>query len=250
MIYTGMEDNLLFFDEDDMLVSVQDLFETKSSSRQEEVQGPSSHPHNKHRDHSFSEYLPTSYDVICGAGREAKDHPGNKRFRQILTGNVKRYSETKSKLDKSLLISEIVMSIQKRGNFIRRDEGDELGYTICSDHIAREKVGQGLRDLLHKSYRSSCTKKNRHRTRICSEIDNFIIGKVLRSSHIIAKYMMQLEQDLKGVTERPGRHGSKDSEDGVFLKLFTRTNSQVLEELKKDKSLLERVTKIQASNQS
>jgi hypothetical protein len=188
------------------------------------------------------EYTPSTYDVICSPGKEARAHPGTKRFRKILVGYVERYSKTTSKLEKSLLISEIVKYVQERGNFIKIS-ADEGGYCLCSEAIAREKVGQGLRDLLHKNYRSSCKNKQRNRNRICHDIDNYI-SNLMEPSHFISQHMKKLQYDLDNMKT----YIDKDAQDEEVLRLFTQTNVQILEALKKDSASQKAILDIQAQS--
>lgn len=96
------------------------------------------------------DFVPSEYDVVCGKGRLAFNHPGNQRFRQTIKDNLERYSEAESKLHKSAIVDEIVVLVRKesvKGGFVRQD-GDAW-YEI-GDHHAREKVGHGFREALIK----------------------------------------------------------------------------------------------------
>ena len=54
-------------------------------------------------------FQPGEYDVICGRGAKAKNHIGNKKFREYLKLHIVEYSKaSNSKLDKSLVVSNIV----------------------------------------------------------------------------------------------------------------------------------------------
>jgi hypothetical protein len=88
------------------------------------------------------DFLPGKLDVICGRGREARDHEGNIAFRGSIESEIEHYSKMQSKLEKSTVVSQIVDSIRKaspKGGFVRK--GIERWYSV-PDHIAREKVGQ------------------------------------------------------------------------------------------------------------
>ena len=80
--------------------------------------------------------------MICARGKLARDHTGNRRFRLAIDMSLERYRKAKSKLCRSIVVSDIVDSIRTAspgGGFIKFDDGQwyEVG-----DHIAREKVGQ------------------------------------------------------------------------------------------------------------
>jgi len=109
-------------------------------------------------------FCPGPMDVICARGSAVYNHPGNKRFRDIIQMNLKRYSEARNKMEKSQIVSVIVASIRTaspEGGFIKLESG--WWYEV-GDHIAREKVGQSFRDSLHTMYRSSSKAKN-HRSK-------------------------------------------------------------------------------------
>jgi len=105
------------------------------------------------------DFKPGDYDVICARGKQAYNHPGNRRFRDVVEENLADYSNCQTKLDKSLVVSKIVDSTRQaspEGGFVKNVEGRwyEVG-----DRNAREKVGQAFRDLLHTQYRSSTKAK-------------------------------------------------------------------------------------------
>lgn len=106
-------------------------------------------------------FKPGEFDVVCSRGKWAMNAPGNVRYRSIIKDNLKKYSATATKQEKSAIVSEIVESIQAlspQGGFVRSVDG--RWYTV-TDHIAREKTGQSFRDLLHTQYRSSTKAKRR-----------------------------------------------------------------------------------------
>lgn len=111
------------------------------------------------------EYTPGEFDVICARGKQAKNHSGNVRYRRIIVEKMKIYDEAPTKLEKTVIVSEIldsVRTVSPNGGFIKKFDGRwfEVG-----DHIAREKIGQSLRDMLHTKYSSSTQAKKirRHR---------------------------------------------------------------------------------------
>lgn len=106
-----------------------------------------------------ADFVPGPYDVICARGAAAKKHPGNIRFRQIIQQFKPIYSKAETKVDKSLLVSEIVDSVRgmsPNGGFVKKfgNQWMEVG-----DSVAREKIGQCLRDQLHSKYKSSTQAK-------------------------------------------------------------------------------------------
>jgi len=110
-------------------------------------------------------FNPGPTDVICARGGAAYSHSGNCRFRAIIEMNAKGYSEAESKTHKSTIVSTIVASIRDvnpRGRFVKKEGGEwhEVG-----EGVAREKVGQSLRDSLHTMYRSS-SKAKQYRSKL------------------------------------------------------------------------------------
>ena len=111
------------------------------------------------------DFIPGDRDVICGRGRSIWQSPGNTNFRKILVGRVDEYSTVATKAEKSNILSAIVDEVRKEspyGGFVKRDaitgQWSEVG-----DFLAREKVSQGFRDMLHENYRSSNKTKRKRR---------------------------------------------------------------------------------------
>lgn len=113
--------------------------------------------------------LPLSYtlgdnDVVCGKGQIVFDHVGNQRFRQLIEQSLDRYVD-KSKLEKTLLITEMVNRVRQNspsGGFVKKDIVSGRWYEV-GDRFAREKVSQSFRDCLNEKYRSSRTSRKKRR---------------------------------------------------------------------------------------
>lgn len=119
-------------------------------------------PKNKPLGHSFQ---PGPHDVICGRGKSVFWHDGNQEFRRYIDENADRYRRARSKLDKSLIVIEIVDCIRSNspnGGFVKqikpRGEASILDgphWVEVGDALAREKTGHALRDAVNgKSYPS------------------------------------------------------------------------------------------------
>ena len=109
------------------------------------------------------DFIPGPYDVICARGKAASSHPGNVRFRQIIQDFKPRYCKAPTKLEKSLLVSDVVEAVRgcsPDGGFVKK-----FGNQWCEvgDSVAREKIGQCLRDQLHSKYKSSTKAKKEKR---------------------------------------------------------------------------------------
>ena len=115
------------------------------------------------------DFVPGPYDVICARGASAKKHPGNVRFRAIIHRIGPAYAKAQTKVEKSLLVSEVVDSVRgfsPNGGFVKK-----FGNRWCEvgDSVAREKIGQCLRDQLHAQYKSSTKAKKDRRKALKKE---------------------------------------------------------------------------------
>lgn len=89
------------------------------------------------------DFTPGPLSVIIARGKQAYNHTGNRRFRVILEMKLKSYAKAKSKLEKSLIVSNVIDTIREAspvGSFVKQERGQ---WYEVSDSIARERVGQG-----------------------------------------------------------------------------------------------------------
>mmetsp|Transcript_32682 Transcript_32682/g.49256 ORF Transcript_32682/g.49256 Transcript_32682/m.49256 type:complete len:150 (+) Transcript_32682:130-579(+) len=110
-------------------------------------------------------FEPGNYDVICGRGGRSHDHIGNKRFRSLVHVHLKSYAVSATKEAKSNIISKIVDMVQSQspnGGFVKFDKSTRSWLEV-GDHLAKEKVGQTIRNALHFNYQSSNKAKKRRR---------------------------------------------------------------------------------------
>eukprot|EP00523_Entomoneis_sp_CCMP467_P009467 CAMPEP_0168734116 /NCGR_PEP_ID=MMETSP0724-20121128/8644_1 /TAXON_ID=265536 /ORGANISM="Amphiprora sp., Strain CCMP467" /LENGTH=743 /DNA_ID=CAMNT_0008781203 /DNA_START=145 /DNA_END=2376 /DNA_ORIENTATION=+ len=110
---------------------------------------------------------PGSTDVICGRGKRAYDHKGNARFRKLISKEMERYEKSVSKVEKSSIVSDIIFRVRGAsppGSFVREDTDQPGTWLEVGDAVAREKIGQSFRDLLHTKYSSSTKAKKRKRS--------------------------------------------------------------------------------------
>ena len=138
------------------------------------------------------------FDCICARGKHALNHEGNLRYRELIRENLLKYSNSKSKFEKSIIVSSIVDSVRDRsptGGFVKEVKGQ---WYQVGDHMAREKVGQNIRDLLHGQYKSSTKAKQCRRKVDQSNMDNEY-GHLVKSSVAISKKMKQISgQSFRG----------------------------------------------------
>mmetsp|Transcript_8046 Transcript_8046/g.12309 ORF Transcript_8046/g.12309 Transcript_8046/m.12309 type:complete len:280 (-) Transcript_8046:119-958(-) len=93
-------------------------------------------------------FHPGDYDIICGRGKSAHHHPGNKRFRLVICMFMDEYKNAPTKVDKSLVIIKIVDIIWRWGGaFVKMDKAQNKWNTI-DDRLTREKVGHAIRDAM------------------------------------------------------------------------------------------------------
>jgi hypothetical protein len=90
-------------------------------------------------------YEPSDYDVVCGRGKGSYNRPGNKRFRSIVALHVNEYQTSKTKLDKSIILENLVELVQKQDNgnarFLKY-ENSPRSWCIMTNDEAKEKVSQ------------------------------------------------------------------------------------------------------------
>jgi hypothetical protein len=100
--------------------------------------------HEPHIIYSESHRL-TGYDVLVGRHRLAFNHPGNKRFRVIVSMHLARYHQHPDRKDRSRLIAEIVETVEQAGGcFLKATKPGQL--VEISEKEKRNKVGHALRD--------------------------------------------------------------------------------------------------------
>jgi hypothetical protein len=106
-----------------------------------------------------SGFLPETNSVICGRGKACTTAAGNRRLSVIVEHHLNAYSDAKTKVEKSSIVSKIMEATKQgkiRGCFVRYEEG---AWWEVDESVAREKVGSLLRDSLHTQYRSSTKSK-------------------------------------------------------------------------------------------
>jgi len=111
------------------------------------------------------DFSPIDSDVICGRGRRCFNHRGNVKFRNTILAYLTRYKAAETKAQKSNIICEIIDLVRKdspNGGFVKKDEPSGRWFEV-GNFLAREKVSQAFRDVLHDQYRSSNIAKNARR---------------------------------------------------------------------------------------
>jgi hypothetical protein len=92
--------------------------------------------------------LPGERDILLGRGRTSWSHTGNQQFRSFVGLYLKRYTDCKSRVDKTktvhLIYDEI---IHAGGRFLKLDTGTGTWYQVGKS-VAREKIAHTLRDAI------------------------------------------------------------------------------------------------------
>jgi hypothetical protein len=186
-------------------------------------------------------FVPGPNDVVCARGKSYWDHAGNIMYRTLIGAATDKYSMTTNKLEKTLIVSEIVEAIHnKKANNYNNNNGGGGGKfvkKVCKggpwvevdEVFAREKVGQSLRDGLHDKYKSSTKAKKQRRSQV-NEKFNGDIEKVIFSNRRVSNRIQQLTKEVE-------KNGALAS-DYSIITIFSRANSDILESIKKDASML------------
>lgn len=179
-------------------------------------------------------YLPQNFvpgpdDVVCARGKSYWDHEGNKRYRFLIQAATEKYESSTNKLEKTVIVSDIVQAIQaKKGRFVKKEKKGGP-WMVVDEVFAREKVGQSLRDGLHDKYKSSTKAKKQRRAAVNERFHDDIESAIL-SNRVVSQKIEELTQEV----EKSGPMAS----DFSIVTLFTRANSDILENIKKDKKMI------------
>lgn len=85
-------------------------------------------------------------DVLCGRGGRSNHHPGNKRYRQVISDMKNTYRSTEKKLKKTDLSRTIVDYVHSYGGrFVKKDAASGT-YIALTRSEARKKTSQALRE--------------------------------------------------------------------------------------------------------
>ena len=172
-------------------------------------------------------FVPGEFDVICARGKSAWNHSGNKFFRSLVKKGSKRYGDAKTKLQRSIVVSEIVDAIRDKGTagFVKREANGR--WIEIGDYHSREKVGQVLRNACSSKYRSSTKSKRMIKQEKSPRLNNNC-QRVLESSKEVSSIMQSLEHSA----HQPGLS------DREVLDMFNEANNQLLVAIKKDRCLV------------
>ena len=212
-----------------------------------------------------STFIPSSFDVICAQGKEAKNHSGNIHYRTLITDALDQYSKATSKIEKSQIVTDIVDTVTTESNaagddsegiigggsggFIKKDRSTGRYYNV-GEYFAREKIGQNLRDSLSNKYKSS-TKAKRNRRLAASTDLNIRVERLIQSNKFIQnkRDMLQLQSKCNSSVDDGQKRnntvygqgqGQVATPDYFMNQLFIQTNLEILEAFKTDETLVQK----------
>jgi hypothetical protein len=177
-------------------------------------------------------FSPGPFDVICGRGKEVWNHSGNVFFRKLVEKGSVRYGDVKTKVERTKVVSDILETIRTKGSgFVKEVRSDRTTkqWIGVSDVLAREKVGQLLRNSLSHRKRSSTTAKSCRRREVSCKL--LTIGQQVLESNREVRHIMH-------IVSREAYQSSLSDEQ--LLMVFTEANQCMLDSFKKDKSLVAR----------
>jgi hypothetical protein len=126
----------------------------------------------------FSEdFTPAAYDVVCARGNQASKHSGNKFLRTLVEQGKHKYGNVNRGNERSIVVSNIIETVRSKGAGFVKLNNDKQWYEI-GDYLAREKVGQLLRNANGYIYRPSTTFKKWKRKDLNPKV---VFGKTFHS---------------------------------------------------------------------
>lgn len=178
---------------------------------------------------------PGPYHVICARGADVKKHAGNVLFKQKIQEGANAYHQAESKLFKSLHVSSVISFFEENGGgFVKNCNGV---WCKVSEQLAREKVGQALRDQLSSQYKSSTKSKRRrwkqeaaHNVILTQSYDKFI-----QTSESVRERMEAFNQKRFSFPQAPD--GDVMASDDALLHLFTTNNLELLNTIVNDRQI-------------
>lgn len=86
-------------------------------------------------------------DVRLGRGRDRTNHPGNRRYMQIIEAHVEDYRAAATRHQKSVVLHKVIHEVRQRGRFVYNVDGS--WYEVPNE-TARVKVGQTIRHVMER----------------------------------------------------------------------------------------------------
>ena len=89
--------------------------------------------------------LPTDIDVLCGSGKGKANHPGNRRFRCIVTKHCAKYVTAKTKAEKMKVSKTILLEVLRLGARIIQKHPIHEEWYVADPKVGRDKISHCLR---------------------------------------------------------------------------------------------------------
>ena len=208
---------------------------TDCAQQQPQPEAPVSSKWNEGSRSLGFDFLPGPYDVICGRGKASWNHSGNRHFRALVKRSTEAYSNVKTRAERSTIVSAIVDAVRVKGNgFVKRE--DDVEWIEVGDLLAREKIGQMLRNSLSNKYRSSIKSKKRRRRGVHAKRGEVLHDVMVSNTHI-AGSMETLKNDSENCA----------LSDAALLALFTQQQQNMLMHIQADDNLTERFLQAEVS---
>ncbi|CAB9514805.1 Nitrilase family, member 2 [Seminavis robusta] len=157
-------------------------------------------------------WVPDKWSVVCGRGREPFEHVGNRRLRVLVDCHMEKYEKATTKMKKSTIVTSIVEAVRNGsevGGFVKRNPVNGQWFEV-GDALAREKVGQALREAIAamNPYRYQTKKVRRKQKTAMSRaggIAAFEISMLRRD--IVVDHELEQELDL---SKSDGSHSASE----------------------------------------
>lgn len=206
-------------------------------------------------------FRPGEYDVICARGGDAKRHIGNINFRQRVAESAQEYAAASSKLYKSIIVSKIIDWVRQHspeGGFVKQNRDDGLWYDV-GDDLARDKVGQTLRELNHSQYKSSMKAKRRRwkqeklnqHNHFCLDFGggsdenvNTALKTMLINHYQAVESKWKMFNATATTTTSNEQQQQDDDDDDMVLNIFNQQNCLLLQNMKSNQEVQEQLSQL------
>lgn len=98
-----------------------------------------------------NDYQPADCDVLCGRGKGFYNRIGNKIFRSVVSSYKDQYEFSKTKIEKSMILDEIIDQVIERNNgqskFLKYNKKLKCWMEMTREQT-REKVGHVIREAV------------------------------------------------------------------------------------------------------
>ena len=169
-------------------------------------------------------FEPGNFDVICGRGRDSYYHPGNQFLRNLIQRYHDDFGKATTRVERMDVVTNVIEQVRSKGmGFIKQDETGGT-WSVVSDRLAREKVGNMFRNSQGGKYRSSFQSKQKKRQEFIATV-NRRTQQVVLSNPVVSNVLHTMSHVLST---------TKHMSDDEFFEMCTKANSIMLTALKQD----------------